>query len=66
MIRTQIQITDTQAQKLKELAASQNKSVAELIRQGIDVLLEQQFIVSEQERRQRALAAGLGFIYEPQ
>jgi predicted transcriptional regulator len=66
MIRTQIQITDTQAQKLKELAASQNKSVAELIRQGIDVLLEQQFIVSEQERRQRALGAGLGFIYEPQ
>jgi predicted transcriptional regulator len=66
MIRTQIQITDTRAQKLKELAASQNKSVAELIRQGIDVLLEQQFIVSEQERRQRALAAGLGFIYEPQ
>jgi predicted transcriptional regulator len=66
MIRTQIQITDTQAQKLKELAASQNKSVAELIRQGIDVLLEQQFIVSEQEQRQRALAAGLGFIYEPQ
>ena len=66
MIRTQIQITDTQAQKLKELAASQNKSVAELIRQGIDVLLKQQFIVSEQERRQRTLAAGLGFIYEPQ
>ena len=51
MIRTQIQITDTQAQKLKELAASQNKSVAELIRQGIDALLEKQFIVSEQERR---------------
>ena len=57
MIRTQIQITDTQARKLKEMAASQNKSVAELIRQGIDAFLEQQFVISEQERRLRALAA---------
>ena len=36
MIRTQIQLTEEQAQRLKTLAAEQGKSVAELIRQSVD------------------------------
>ncbi|NOX62332.1 MAG: CopG family transcriptional regulator [Chloroflexi bacterium] len=57
MVRTQIQITEVQAQQLKELAVRKKKSVAELIRQGIDIILEQQMPLSMEERRQRALQA---------
>jgi predicted transcriptional regulator len=36
MIRTQIQLTEEQAEKLKELSRYSNKSMAALIRQAID------------------------------
>lgn len=36
MIRTQIQLTEEQAEKLKELSLYSNESVAALIRQAID------------------------------
>ena len=41
MIRTQIQLTDEQAKKLRELSATGRESVAALIRKAVD-----QFIVS--------------------
>jgi hypothetical protein len=41
MVRTQIQLTEKQAQKLKELSLSRRESVAALIRKAID-----QFIVA--------------------
>ena len=36
MIRTQIQLTEEQAQALRELAHRENRSVAELTRQAMD------------------------------
>lgn len=39
MVRTQIQLTEDQAQKLKEMALSSNNSMASLIRQAIDRFL---------------------------
>jgi hypothetical protein len=39
MVRTQIQLTEDQAKKLKELAATSNRSVAALIRGAVDRFL---------------------------
>ena len=39
MVRTQIQLSEKQAKALKKLAARRNVSVAELIRQAVDVQL---------------------------
>ena len=41
MVRTQIQLTEEQAQKLRELSAAGRESIAALIRKAVD-----QFIVS--------------------
>ena len=57
MIRTQIQLTEAQAQALKALAAARQSSVAELIRQGVDHLLRQAGSADLLERRRRAIAA---------
>ncbi len=70
MIRTQIQLEEAQHRALKELAARQRTSVADLIRQAVDRLLETSVAVSEEERRRRAIAAagrfrsGLGDLAE--
>ena len=39
MIRTQIQLTEGQSRTLKRLARQQQRSVAELIRQSVDLYL---------------------------
>jgi ABC-type microcin C transport system duplicated ATPase subunit YejF len=57
MIRTQIQLTEDQSQALKEKAAQENVSMAELIRRAVDLWLQTQDSVSLEVRRQRALAA---------
>jgi predicted transcriptional regulator len=54
MVRTQIQLTDEQANKLKKLAASRHLSVAELIRQAVDVMVKSGGAVDVEERRVRA------------
>lgn len=41
MVRTQIQLTDEQAKKIRELSATSRESVAALIRKAVD-----QFLVS--------------------
>ena len=41
MIRTQIQLTEQQMQALKEAAAREGSSLAELVRRGVDVLLRE-------------------------
>jgi hypothetical protein len=56
MVRTQIQLSEEQSKALKELAAREDKSVAELIRMSVDALLMTKQAVSSQERRRRALA----------
>ena len=40
MIRTQIQLERDQYERLKELAARQSKSFAQLVREGVDHVLE--------------------------
>ena len=57
MYRTQIQLTEAQAHALKELAASQQRSMAEVVREAVDMLLETSVSVSREERQRRALAA---------
>jgi hypothetical protein len=56
MIRTQVQLEEAQYRSLKELAARQRVSVAELIRRAVDNLLQSD-VVPLEERRQRAIDA---------
>jgi hypothetical protein len=42
MIRTQIQLTEKQGERLKELARARNESMAEIIRVALDQFLENQ------------------------
>ena len=56
MIRTQIQLTEEQARRLKALAAERSTSVAELIRQGVDDLLQRAAGPDMEEIRRRAIA----------
>jgi len=46
MVRIQIQLTEEQAKKLRELSAATRESVAELIRKAVD-----QFIITEKPDR---------------
>jgi predicted DNA-binding ribbon-helix-helix protein len=57
MIRTQIQLKEEQARKLKKIAAQRKVSMAELIRQGVDGILAEEAGADREERKERALAA---------
>ena len=57
MIRTQIQLTDKQAEELRWLAIERGVSTASLIRQGVDLLLRSAKAIDRAERKRRALAA---------
>ena len=57
MIRTQIQLTDAQARGLKALAAAEGRSMAELIRDGVDVILRARGTVDREAVKARSLAA---------
>jgi len=54
MIRTQIQLTEEQARRLKRIAAERGVSVAEVIREAVDRLPDRD---DRAERWARALAA---------
>ena len=56
MVRTQIQLTESQAEGLRGLAAAQGRSMADLIRTSVDALLEGAGHVNRSERRKRALS----------
>ena len=56
MIRTQIQLTEAQNEILKQLAAREGKSVAELVRQGVDQMIRSRLVVDPAEVRRRAIA----------
>jgi hypothetical protein len=61
MYRTQIQLREDQSKKLKELAAEYNVSVAELIRQSVDMFIQSGSELTQEEKRKRALEIiGLG------
>jgi hypothetical protein len=57
MIRTQIQLTERQTQRLKALAKERGVSMAELIRQSVDKLLDSREMLDWEDRKRRAIAA---------
>jgi N-glycosylase/DNA lyase len=57
MVRTQIQLTDEQWKALRKMAAERNLSLAELVRQGVSILLRSYGLVTREERWERACSA---------
>lgn len=57
MVRTQIQLTDSQARGLKALAASEGRSMAELIRDGVDAILRARGTIDRDAVKARSIAA---------
>lgn len=57
MIRTQIQLTEEQLERLRRLAAERGISLAELVRQSVDVFVRTQNLVDPEDQRRRALQA---------
>jgi hypothetical protein len=55
MVRTQIQLTEEQSAALKQVAAQENVSVAEIIRRSVDATLRSSLCPSQEERRRRAI-----------
>jgi predicted DNA-binding protein len=53
MIRTQIQLTNEQAERLRRLAAARGVSMAALVREGVERVLEDD---DREERWRRALS----------
>lgn len=61
MVRTQIQLTEEQSRRLKQLAEQDEVSVAELIRRSVDRYLRERQHVTPEERRERLLSViGVG------
>jgi hypothetical protein len=56
MVRTQIQLTESQFEKIKEISGKSRLSMAEIIRQGMDAYLGGQIGASSAEIRARARA----------
>lgn len=57
MIRAQVQLTEEQLAALKGLAAASGRSVADLVREGVDLLLRSGGGAALEQRRARALGA---------
>ena len=55
MVRTQIQLTEEQARKIKGLAAARGVSMAEVIREAIEETMRSGPGSSSEEKRRRAL-----------
>jgi hypothetical protein len=61
MIRTQIQLTEEQSEKLKRLAEIDNVSMAEVIRRSVDNYIYARQEMSKEERKRRLLSViGIG------
>ena len=56
MVRTQIQLTEEQARRLKAVAGARGVSMAELIRQSVDSFVRTTGGIDPAERRKRAMA----------
>jgi predicted transcriptional regulator len=57
MVRTQIQLSEQQASRLKKIAMARHMSIAELIRRAVDAMLATGPAVDVEEKRKRALSA---------
>ena len=56
MIRIQVRLGEEQVQTLRRLSSARRVSIAELIRQAVDMLIRSSASIDEEERRQRAIA----------
>jgi len=56
MVRTQIQLTKEQHESLKELAKDRGCSLAELVREGVDLVLQNRLRPSREEAVKGALS----------
>jgi len=56
MIRTQVQLTDRQFKALRHASSATGRSVADLIREGVDRYLAGQSETGREERIERAIA----------
>lgn len=57
MVRTQILLTEAQAQRLREQAAAEGRSMADLVRDSVDAMLEARAGGGRHHAKARALAA---------
>jgi hypothetical protein len=55
MIRTQVQLTDGQLEALRNASAATGRSIADLIRQGVDQYLAGRSELGREERVERAI-----------
>jgi len=55
MLRTQVQLTESQLRALRQLSAATGRSVAHLIRQGVELCLGSQQRASREQQVERAL-----------
>ena len=55
MVRTQVQLTEEQIAKLRQMAAESGKSIAELVRLGVELYLQSQHAPDQNTLRERAL-----------
>ena len=56
MVRTQIRLTEKQIKALKKLAASRQVSLSELIRLGVDVVLQAHGMMNIEDNKKRVLS----------
>ena len=54
MVRTQVQLTEEQIEKLRRISAENGKSVAELVRLGVELYLQSRSKPDTDELRERA------------
>ena len=57
MVRTQIQLKESQFRSIKKMANEYQVSMAELIRRSIDSFIKTSTIIDVEERKRRAIAA---------
>jgi glutamate formiminotransferase len=57
MVRTQVQLTEEQLEKLRRISAENGKSVAELVRLGVELYLASSRQPDKKALRERALKA---------
>jgi hypothetical protein len=55
MVRMQVQLTEEQMQALRQISASSSRSIADLVREGLDRYLSARHLPTQEERIQRAM-----------
>lgn len=57
MVRTIIQLKEEQMAQLKRLSLKEHRSMADLIRQGVDIIVHSKVMIDTEERKSRAIKA---------